>query len=49
MLVGHIMSSLCYINKDFEAEVKRTRRAIESLKDIIEVLKYEVENRMANG
>ena len=43
------MSSLCYINKDFEAEVKRTRRAIESLKDIIEVLKYEVENRIANG
>ena len=43
------MSSLCYINKDFEAEVKRTRKAIDSLKDIIEVLKYEVDNRIANG
>ena len=43
------MSSLCYINKDFEAEVKRTRKAIDSLKDIIEVLKYEVDNRIASG
>jgi hypothetical protein len=49
MLVGRIMSSLCYINKDFEAEVKRTRKAIDSLKDIIEVLKYEVDNRITNG
>jgi hypothetical protein len=43
------MSSLCYINKDFEAEVIRTRKAIDSLKDIIEVLKFEVDNRIANG
>lgn len=43
------MSSLCYISKDFEAEVKRTRKAIDSLKDIIEVLKYEVDNRIDNG
>lgn len=43
------MSSLCYINKDFEAEVVRTRKAIDSLKDIIEVLKFEVENRIDNG
>jgi hypothetical protein len=43
------MSLLCYINKDFEAEVKRTRKAIDSLKDIIEVLKSEVDNRIANG
>lgn len=43
------MSSLCYINKDFEAEVIRTRRAIDSLKDIIEVLKFEVDYRIDNG
>jgi hypothetical protein len=43
------MSSLCYINKDFEAEVKRTGKAIDSLKDVIEVLKNEVENRKASG
>ncbi len=43
------MSSLCYINKDFEAEVKRTRKAIDSLKDIIEVLRYEIDNRITNG
>jgi hypothetical protein len=43
------MSSLCYINKDFEAEVKRTGKAIDSLKDVIEVLKYEVESRKASG
>lgn len=49
MLVGHTMSSLCYINKDFEAEVIRARKAIDSLKDIIEVLKYEVDSRIANG
>ena len=49
MLVCNIMSSLCYIHKDFEAEVKRTRKAIDSLKDIIEVLKYEVDYRIANG
>jgi hypothetical protein len=33
----------------FESEVKRTRKAIESLKDIIEVLEYEVDKRIANG
>ena len=42
------MSSLCYINKDFEAEVRRARKAIDNLKEVIEVLKYEVDNRLAN-
>lgn len=43
------MSSHCYINEDFEAEVKRTRKAIGSLKDVIEVLKGEIESRKASG
>lgn len=43
------MSSQCYINEDFDEEVKRARKAIDSLKDVIEVLKRELEYRTANG
>ena len=49
ILVGYTMSSHCYINEDFEAEVKRTQKAIDNLKDVIEVLKGEIESRKASG